>query len=252
MANFTGRPAYLQIADDLRSQILDEVLQEGDEVPSETELMTDYGVSRIVVRNGLQVLQHEGFIEKHQGRRARVRRLKPQRKRVMGHLYNERPSGSPFANATRAGGQNPEWEYQSRRTTASKSIANRLDIAAGDPVMRTNYRFFADGEPVMLSVSYEPLAITEGTPIEQPEAGPVTGVVPRMDSIGVHITHVNEDVTGRSARPYEAETLRVPTGVPVLAIERTYYVEERPVETCDIIVSSDRYVLSYRLAIPDR
>ncbi|WP_350277647.1 UTRA domain-containing protein [Kribbella sp. HUAS MG21] len=73
-----------------------------------------------------------------------------------------------------------------------------------------------------------------------------------MDSIGVHITHVGEDVTGRAARPYEAETLVVPAGVPVLVIERTYYKRDRPVETADIVVSSERYVLSYRLPIPGR
>jgi hypothetical protein len=43
---------------------------------------------------------------------------------------------------------------------------------------------------VMLSTSYEPLAVTAGTPVEQPEAGPTTGVVGRMDLIGVRITHV--------------------------------------------------------------
>lgn len=118
--------------------------------------------------------------------------------------------------------------------------------------MRTSYRFLADGEPVMLSTSFEPLALTRGTPIENPEGGSITGVIPRMDSIGVDITHVGEDVTGRAARPYEAETLVVPAGVPVLVIERTYYERDRPVETADIVVSSERYVLSYRLPIPGR
>ncbi|WP_460662472.1 hypothetical protein [Kribbella swartbergensis] len=41
--------------------------------------------------------------------------------------------------------------------TASKAIADRLNIQQGDPVMRTSYRFMADGEPVMLSTSFEPL-----------------------------------------------------------------------------------------------
>jgi hypothetical protein len=38
--------------------------------------------------------------------------------------------------------------------------------------------------------------------------------------------------------------------VPVLVIERTYYAEDQPVETAEMVVSSGRYVLSYRLAIP--
>lgn len=252
MASFTGRPAYLQIADDIRSQILDGALSGEDQLPSESALMADYGVSRIVVRQALDVLRSEGLIVKRHGLGSFVRAQQPPRKRVLGVLYDERPAGSPFAAATSAGGQTPEWDYQSRRTTASKVIAERLGIEPGDPVMRTSYRFHADGEPVMLSTSFEPLAFTGGTPIEQPEGGPVTGVVPRFDSIGVHITHVREDVTGRAARPYEAETLSVPAGVPVLVIERTYYVENKPVETADIVVSSDRYTLSYRLPIPPR
>lgn len=57
---------------------------------------------------------------------------------------------------------------------------------------------------------------------------------------------------GSVARHYEAETVRVPQGVPVLVIERTYYVEDRLVETAGIVVSSARYLLSYRLEIPPR
>lgn len=252
MAGFTGRPAYLQIADDLRAQILDGALQPDDQLPSEPVLMADYGVSRIVVRQALEVLRAEALIVKQQGRGSFVRATRPPTRRVLGHLYNERPSGSPFAAVTAASGQRPEWDYSSRRTVATKAIAERLGIEPGDPVMRTSYRFLADDEPVMLSTSFEALAITGGTAIEQPESGPVTGVVPRFDLIGLHITHVREDVNGRAARPYEAETLRVPQGVPVQVIERTYYVEDRPVETADIVVSSDRYVLSYRLEIPPR
>jgi hypothetical protein len=40
----------LQIADDIRSQILEGTLQAGDQLPSEPGFMADYGVSRIVVR----------------------------------------------------------------------------------------------------------------------------------------------------------------------------------------------------------
>ncbi|GAB2648186.1 UTRA domain-containing protein [Kribbella swartbergensis] len=49
-----------------------------------------------------------------------------------------------------------------------------------------------------------------------------------MHSIGVHITHVGEDVAGRAARRHEAETLTVRAGVPVLVIERTYYERDPP------------------------
>jgi GntR family transcriptional regulator len=252
MASFAGRPAYIHIADDLRSKILDGALRGGDKLPTEAELMDDYGVSRIVVRQAVDVLRGEGLVTSQRGSGTFVRAQQPRTRRVLGDLYGSRATGSPFAAATRASGMEPEWEYQSRKTTAPQSIAERLKIEPGAEVMRTQYRFFADNEPVMLSTSYEPLAITAGTPIEQPEAGPVTGVVPRMDSIGVRITHVVEDVQARAPRPYEADALDVPAGVPVLYVERTYFADELPAETADIVVSSDRYTLSYAVAIPSR
>jgi DNA-binding GntR family transcriptional regulator len=251
MPEFQGRPIYLQIADDLRSRILDGSLQTGDKLPSETELMADYGVSRIAVRMAVDVLHNEGLVVKQHGKGTFVRPLTPRRRRrVAADFYTRRPASSPFARSAIAAGKHPEWEYQTIKTTAPKAIAERLNIDPGDGVVKTNYRFLADGEPIMLSTSYEPLAITEGTPIEQPEAGPVTGVIPRMDSIGQFITQVAEEVTARAPRPYEADILQVPTGVPVLVIERTYYVDDKPVETADMVVSADRYVLSYQLPLP--
>lgn len=252
MSNFSGRPAYLQIADDLRSRILDGALRGGDKLPTENEMMTDYGVSRIVVRQAIDVLRSEGLVVSQRGRGVFVRDQQPRTRRILGDLYHQRATGSPFAAAARAAGQVPEWEYQSRQTTAPQAIAERLGIESGAEVMRTHYRFFADDQPVMLSTSYEAIELTGGTAIEQPEAGPVKGVVARMDSIGVHITHVVEDVQARAPRPYEVEALEVPAGVPVLYVERTYYQGQRAVETADIVVSADRYTFSYAVPIPER
>jgi DNA-binding GntR family transcriptional regulator len=252
MASFSGRPAYIHIADDLRSRILDGALRAGDKLPTEAELMEDYGVSRIVVRQAVDVLRNEGLVVSQRGSGTYVREQQPRTRRVLGDLYGTRATSSPFAAAAKASGMTPEWEYQSRKTTAPQSIAERLQIAAGDEVMRTQYRFFADDQPVMLSTSYEPLAVTGGTPVEQPEAGPTTGVVARMDAIGVHVSHVVEDVQARAPRPYETEALQIPPGVPVLYCERTYWADHIPVETAEIVVSADRYIFSYAVPIPER
>jgi GntR family transcriptional regulator len=203
-------------------------LRGGDKLPTEAELMADYGVSRIVVRRAVDILRNEGLVVSQRGIGTFVREQQERTRPVLGDLYAYRASSSPFAAAARAAGMSPEREYQTRRTTAPQAIAERLRIAAGDEVMRINHRFFADDQPVMLSTSYEPLAVRGGTPVEQPEASPTTGVVGRMDLIGVRITHVVEDVQARAPRPYETEAL--PTGVPVLYVERTYFADELPVE----------------------
>lgn len=245
-----SKPAYQQIADDIRQRILDGDLQAGDKLPTESDLMSEYGVSRIVIRNATELLKNEGLVTKQQGAGTFVRAQRPLRKRLSVDLYGKRPTSSPMKRAAEAEGRRSEWDWQSRQTTATKAIAERLTIEPGDEVVKTTYRFFADEQPIMLSTSYEPHALIAGTPVESPEGGPITGVVPRMDAIGQHITHVTEDVNARAPRPYEAEQLEIAPGVPVITITRTYYVDERPVETCDIVVAADRYTLSYTIPIP--
>lgn len=80
MASYQGRPAYVQVADDIRQQITDGTLQAGDRIPSEAELMEDYGVSRIVIRNAMEVVQNEGLVIKQQGRGTFVREQRPLRR----------------------------------------------------------------------------------------------------------------------------------------------------------------------------
>lgn len=245
-----GKPAYQQIASDIRQRIHDGELQAGDQLPTESDLMTEYGVSRIVIRNATDALQNEGLVVKRQGAGTFVREQRPTKRRISGDLYGKRPVSSPVKAATEASGRRGEYESSTRRTVATKAIAERLAIEPGDEVVRTTYKFFADSDVIKLSVSHEPLALTGGTPVEHPEGGPVTGVVPRFDLIGLHITSVVEEVTARAPRPQEVESLKLPPGVPVIVVTRTYYVDELPVETCDIVVAAHQYALSYTIPIP--
>lgn len=62
------KPAYLTIADTLRSQIEQREYAPGDRLPSERELVTDFGVARMTVRHALELLQDEGVIDRRRGR----------------------------------------------------------------------------------------------------------------------------------------------------------------------------------------
>lgn len=62
MTEATGRTLYLQIADDLRSQIASGALRKGDAIPSTAELKKQYGYSSTVVRKAVEVLRNEGLL----------------------------------------------------------------------------------------------------------------------------------------------------------------------------------------------
>ncbi len=61
-------PRYYQLYTSLRSRIREGEFQPGDALPSERQLVEDYGVSRITVVKALDILEKEGLIERQHGR----------------------------------------------------------------------------------------------------------------------------------------------------------------------------------------
>lgn len=61
-------PVYIQLADDIRSMITSGKIKPGEKLMSENEMMREYGVARLTVREALSVLVNEGLIEKKHGK----------------------------------------------------------------------------------------------------------------------------------------------------------------------------------------
>ncbi|MER8012938.1 GntR family transcriptional regulator [Streptomyces griseoluteus] len=247
---FGEQPAYLRVAGDLRQKIVDGSLPPHTRLPSQARIREEYGVSDTVALEARKVLMAEGLVEGRSGSGTYVRE-RPVPRSVARSGY--RPSGgaTPFrqeqADATARG----TWESSSERAEAGAGVAERLGIEPGERVMRTKYLFRDAGEPMMLSTSWEPLAVTGRTPVMLPEEGPLggMGVVERMRAIDVIVDNVTEEV---GARPGLAEELLLLGGVPghvVLVIQRTYYASGRPVETADVVIPADRYQVAYHLSV---
>ena len=245
------RPAYLQIADELRDRIISGQLAVGERVPSGADIARQFEVSREVARHALAVLKAEGLTDSRYGRGTFVR-PRPEIRRRSQSWYERPPDGEPTSPTTRAvlaDGGTPSWNHSSQRVEADSQTAARLGIAAGARVMRTEYVFRADTTPFQLSTSWEPLDLTAGTDVEWPEDGAMVGVVARYDHIGIHVDTVDELVTARMPTQTEQQLLNLPPGVPVMVIVRTYRSEGRAVETADIVVPGDRTELHYGIAV---
>src|ERR1700728_730899 len=76
----SDRAVYKQIADQLREAVARGRLHEGEQLPSETQLMEHYGVARMTVRNALRILQDEGLTTAEHGRGVFVRSRPPVRR----------------------------------------------------------------------------------------------------------------------------------------------------------------------------
>lgn len=61
-------PMYVQLADTLREQIVSGKIKPGDKLPSETEMIKQYNLGRLTIRDALSILVNEGLLEKHHGK----------------------------------------------------------------------------------------------------------------------------------------------------------------------------------------
>ena len=73
MTDWSGRPAYAQLADALRADIRSGRYAPGSQLPSYEALMKKHGVSITVVRSAVRELKTEGLVYTHQGKGAFVR-----------------------------------------------------------------------------------------------------------------------------------------------------------------------------------
>ncbi len=72
-----GRSLQAQLAEQLRTLMLDRKLRQGDRLPATRVLASDLGVSRNTVTAVYEQLQSEGFLEGRQGSGTRVAKLPP-------------------------------------------------------------------------------------------------------------------------------------------------------------------------------
>ena len=264
-------PVYLRVLADLRAQIRDGVLPPGARVPSRNAIIARYGVGETAAKHALQVLATEGLIEARAGSGSYVRKIPAVRTLEHDRLHFP---GSPFglaelaaaangaegagqeqaSNAAQANGEAVRlaWEHHAERVQAPPSVARRLRLEPGDDrVMRTRYLLTADGTPVQLATSYEPMEITAGTPVLLPEQGQFAGrgVIARMGVIGIQVDQVTEDISIRPSQAAEASALAIALGALVICVERAHLAGDRVVEVGDIVIPADQYRLRYRIPV---
>lgn len=63
----SGIPIYVQIADDIRAQILRGTLRAGDQLTSTTEYSATYRINPATVGKSFSILVDEGLVEKRRG-----------------------------------------------------------------------------------------------------------------------------------------------------------------------------------------
>lgn len=173
-----------------------------------------------------------------------ITRIAPQR-------YHRGKARITYLEEAAAAGRTAEVDHVTERIAASDRIADRLGIHAGDPVQQTRYMIRMNGKLVTASYSWEPFAITGGTVIEDPHAGPYAdrGITARFDAIGLPPTEVEEVLLPRLPQGDEAALFEVTTLGQLIEVQQTFFSGGTIIEAADMVFPASRYEFHYRMEI---
>lgn len=195
---------YHQIAEEVRTRVRSGAYVAGRVLPSEAELSSEFGVSRVTIRKALELLRDEGLVDARQG---------------FGWFVAGETVRQPLARLStiedqmRDSGVTPErriLEFAFER--APRDVAKQLRTTNVLRVRRVN---LADGDPFAIVTVWCPTELGQNLSRADVERSPF------YELLDVELSGATQTIGADAANPDEAELLQIPAGSPVLRCRRT-------------------------------
>jgi GntR family transcriptional regulator len=240
---------YQQIADRLRDQIHSGELGPGERLPSEPDLVSEHQASRNTVRLAIALLTNQGMVVTRQGLGTFVVEPAEPFTALLSkvkvpptghHISTALPVIGPAADEAETD------KLQVETASAAGSVAERLRIAEGEPiVIRRSQRFIA-GVPWLLIFSYFPMDLARGTALEQ--AGTIEqGSIKLLGELGHPQVGFTDEIGARMPYAREFDFFQLLSGIPVIVVNRIAYSEDRPIRLTRYIYRGDRVRLAHEV-----
>jgi GntR family transcriptional regulator len=144
-------PKYIRIRDWLMDRILSAGLTRGDRLPSESDLVRQFNVSRVTVRQALEALRTDGVIESHHGRGWFLRRVKAVQN--LGKLQGFGEMLAPMGVRVRSE------VLDFTECEAPEAVARAFGVTDGSRLVRIARLRLAGGRVMSYDLSYFPLDV---------------------------------------------------------------------------------------------
>jgi GntR family transcriptional regulator len=219
------------VADVLRHQIHAGGYPDG--LPTEAGLATEFFVSRNTVREALATLKDEGLIERgpRTGTHVAIRKYDHGLDALVGLKETFRGYGD-IRNEVRA----------TMTVSAPPSVANRLQLSPGEPVVFIERLRYLGDLPLSLDMTYLVPDIGEAVIAHSLETNDIFALIEQVTD--QRLGSANLAVEAVPADAHSAAILQVPDGAAVLLLERlTHLADGRPVDLEYIRMRGDRITL---------
>jgi GntR family transcriptional regulator len=215
LSNGSMQPLYLQIKEAIKQRILDGDYAVHERLPSESELMKVFGVSRITVRQALRDLHSDGLVFSVQGKGTFVSKPKAVQdvQRLQGFAEAMSPQG--YETSARV--------ISTNETRADQEVADALDIPRTNKVIELIRVRYLNREPISIDHSFFPYEIgqkLQGRDLTQ-------DVFPMLENeFGVILGHADLQIEATLADDEQAKHLNIAKGGPVLKIKRLVFSQD--------------------------
>ncbi|MCL6300281.1 GntR family transcriptional regulator [Streptomyces kronopolitis] len=235
---------YMQVADQLAQAIKAGEYEPGSKLPSETDLMNTYGISRPTARSAVSELRNMGLVESRHGRGTFVR---PQTAPASSLARTISRSGKRYAVPELEEKEQPGVTRIHILGTHAELLQRREDDAedafSADHLMidpdsgaRISHRVI-----IPMNVAAEAPALAE-----TPDA-PAAELYAHLTEAG-HALSWQEFVTARTPLPDEREVLGLADASPILITYRiTYGTDDQPLMCEELHTAASRARLVYRI-----
>jgi GntR family transcriptional regulator len=231
-------PLYIQIKEMWQEQIEQNMLKPGDQIPTENELCRLYDVSRITVKQAINLLVGEGYLVRSRGKGTYVKQPKLEQNLAGVTSFTD----DMIRRGLRPGATLLDCAIQ----TAESDMVARLKLSDGERVIKIQRLRLADGQPIAIEMIWLPYNLCPSLLHEDLTASIYQILKNRYK---ISFSRAVQYLEASKAGKKEAKLLQIEPGDSVLQMERLSYINDNvPVEFTQSVYRGDRYKFRVELS----
>jgi GntR family transcriptional regulator len=232
-------PLYAQVESALAAQIAGGSYAMGSRLPNEEELVQQFAVSRTTIRQTIHNLVRRGLVEVRRGKGTFV--AQPKITQELTHLTG-------FVEDMKALGRHASARVLDKRVLpATETVAQKLALRTGSPVVRIQRVRLADNTPLSFDETYLPRAIGEKIMENDLENEPIFSLLEQK--YNKPLVEAEYRLQAVAADATIARALEIAAGSPIFCIERTSYCEgHEPIDYEKLYYHGDQIQFVTRLS----
>lgn len=226
-------PAYFRLAEDIKEKIESGELKPGDMLPSTAQLVKEYGVSHMTVRQGVNLLANEGYVESIQGKGSFVKN--PPMDTLQLRFSDDNLLGNNKKIQIKL--------FELNVVSADEKISRKLAVKKNSKIIKMKRVLSGTEGPVAVDSRFMPYM--KGLPLVEKEIAYAAFPDLVVNHTELFSARNKLEVSAAILSKEEAKLLDADVGLPALCVEQIIYtVKKQPIGWSKMICRGDRFTLT--------